>query len=161
MSRFSELNMYPVSASGNISGVDSEVSFDMQNQLLNLAGHFRETGQGDFDVRVIKYNRAERMFTVRTLAGHPLAGYRLWRVKEVGGDVIVETFSVEHAATFMDSFKRYAGGLSGMYATWTNMLNDLVAFSQGDVLPGADTVLEGEERPQDLEQNYSHVRIED
>ena len=66
---------------------------------------------------------APRFFVVRTLGGHPLAGWRRWQVKQLpGNDLLVETFSVEHPATYADSTEMFFGGSSDMGKTWTNML---------------------------------------
>jgi hypothetical protein len=140
MSRFSELNTYPVRAYQNASQVGDVVTWDMIPLLPN------EFGQGDFDVKVTKLDAVNRSFTVRTLAGHPLAGWRLWRARSIGSDILLETFSVEHAATAWDTVKLSMGGLEGMYSTWTNMLNDLATFSKGEIVFGPETVLHGEDR---------------
>ena len=143
MSRFTELNTYPVRAYQNASSVGGVVTWDMLPAFPN------EFGQGDFDVKVTKLDQVGRTFVVRTLAGPPLAGWRLWRVNQLpGGDILLETFSVEHAATNWDEAKLYSfGGLDGMYQTWTSMLNDLLRFSGGQLANGPGTVLNGEKRP--------------
>lgn len=144
MQRFSQLNLYPVQARGDVSGRGGVVEWDMVNGLLDFGGHNREFWQGDFDVQVTKYDAVNRTFVARSLSRRPLAGWRLWRVREAGNDIILETFSVEHAATFWDTVKLHGGGLDGMYQTWTNMLGDLVDCSGGEVVYGSDTVLGGE-----------------
>jgi RHS repeat-associated protein len=153
MQQFSRLNLYPVTAKGDVTGRDGVVTFDMFGTL-----NIHEFGQADFDVKVTKFDSANRTFVARTLAGHPLAGWRLWRVREAGAnDLIVETFAVAHPVTGWDSVKMANGGLEGLQLTWTNMLGDLVGFSGGDVVDGADTVLGGENRSNRLEEYLRQV----
>jgi hypothetical protein len=99
---------------------------------------------------VPQYDDADRFIVARTLAGHPLAGWRYWGVSELGnGDILVETYSVEHPYTWYDRYIKMglAPGLRDMYSTWTNMLNDVVARSGGAVVAGPDTQLGGVEQP--------------
>lgn len=125
MTRLAERNLYPVQASGNASRVGGDVSFDMIPWLPN------DLGQGDFSVRVTQFNRDQHYFVVRTLIGHPLAGWRYWGVRRLrNGDVLIETFAVIHPATSIDRFKlNFLGGEEGMSNTWTNMLLDLMRWS--------------------------------
>lgn len=143
MSRFTELDTYPSKALQNATAIGDTVTWDMSPIFLDF-------GQADFSVKVTKLDAMNRFFVVRTLSRHPLAGYRIWRVNELpGGDVQIETFSVEHPITVIDRLKIHgmAGqGLKGMYKTWTNMLNDLASFSGGTVVHGDGTVLNGEDR---------------
>ena len=110
-----------------------------------MTGILAEIGQGDFAVRINRFSPTDRVIVARTLSGHPLAGWRYWGVKELpGGDVLIETFSVEHPATFIDETKLlYLGGLTAMYQTWTAMLNDIAGFSGGQIVKGPETELDG------------------
>jgi RHS repeat-associated protein len=132
MANFAERDMRPVRATGNVAGHGTEVAFDMV-QGFSPSGWQRELGQGDFNVRVTRYDRANRYFVVRTLSGHPLAGWRRWQISKLpDGDLLVETFSIEHPATNMDRLKmNRLGGNAGMRETWTNFLADLVRTSGG------------------------------
>ena len=107
----------------------------------------RRRGSGHHDCRKGRQLvlRAKRFaFAVQTLAGHPLAGWRQWEVRqEPNGDLIVETFSVEHPFSYADQAKMAIGGTAGMLETWQSMLLDITALSGGNIVPGADTVLGG------------------
>ena len=145
VSRLSERNLYPTQASGNVTGVGGEVSFDMQ-QDKHFYGWIREAGQADFPVRITQYSAAHRFFVARTLSGHPLGGWRRWDMKQLSnGDILVETFSVEHPATFVDFTKMYLFelGIKDMEKTWTNMLWDVAQLSGGEVIDDGETVLGG------------------
>lgn len=107
---------------------------------------FTEFGQGDFDVKVTKYDPRAHYFVVRTLTGHPLAGWRYWGVKqESNGDLLIETFAVEHPVTWIDRRKLDAGGRDAMYGTWTHMLEDLVRRSGGSEVIAPDSFPAGKE----------------
>jgi RHS repeat-associated protein len=123
LSRLSNRDLYPVRAFSNPTSVGDDISFDM-------IPVFNEIGQGDFSVRVTQFNRQDRFFVVRTLAGHPLAGWRYWGVRRLSNeDVLVETFAVVHPATAVDQVKMSIGGAEGMSDTWTNMLFDIFRWS--------------------------------
>jgi hypothetical protein len=80
------------------------------------------------------------------MGGHPLAAYRRWDVKQLpNGDLLVETFSVEHPVTKLDSLKMSGPGMKDMSKTWSNLLWDLATLSKGDVVYDGDTVLGGRE----------------
>jgi RHS repeat-associated protein len=142
MSRFSERNLYPTQASADVHGVGDIVSFDMVQS--HPWGWVREAGQGDFQVRVTKFDAANRYFVVQTLGGHPLAGWRRWQVTpQSNGDILIETYSVEHPATAIDTAKMLGGGNRDMASTWQNMLWGLVVLSNGQMVSDKDTVLAG------------------
>ena len=118
--KFSRLNLQPTNPSGDINGqVGQRINFDMSS--------FFEAGQADFTVEVTQFQRNDRgrFFVVRTVSGHPLAGWRFWGVRKTSLGIMVETYSVEHAATQADALKLQAGGMRAMYLTWTNMLHSL------------------------------------
>jgi RHS repeat-associated protein len=159
MQNFRTLNMYPVSADRDPHAVGDIVNFDMISPLWDPIGFAREIGQGDFPVKVTKVNQLDHYFVVRTMAGHPLAGWRYWGVKELtGGDLFIETFSVEHPYSRVDAWKLELGGMRDMYLTWTNMLLDLVNKSGGVVFYGGNTFLWGQERPTEVKERYDIVR---
>lgn len=151
MQKFSSLNLYPVRADRNAGNVGDVVTFDMQSGLTDLTGLRNEFGQADFPVKVTKLSPSGRYFVVRTLSGHPLAGWRYWGVRQLsGGDLVLETYSVEHPYSLVDWGKLKVGGLQGMYLTWENMLTDLAVKSGGSVVVGPDTDLKGREEPQNV-----------
>ncbi len=148
LTQFSSLNMYPVVTYNNINSLGDVVSFDMRQLGAGLGdwawATFLELGQGDFQVMVTKYSKEERLVVVQTLVGHPLAGWRVWRIIPLpNGDNKIETFSLDHAATRIDSTKIYLGGLEGQLLTWKNMLTDIVNKSGGEIVSDSTTSLEG------------------
>lgn len=117
---------------------------DLSDSGGSVWGTFREGGQGDFSVRITKYDPLERVFVARTLSGHPLAGWRRWQVRQLpNGDVLAETFSVEHRHGLLDIIKATPLGNWDMEKTWTSMLRDVAAMPHAQVVHDEDTVLAG------------------
>lgn len=150
LKKFTKLDLRPSQALDDVNQVGDIVEFDMLPWLIEL-------GQGDFSVQVQRVDSAKRELVVRTLGGHPLAEWRLWRIKRIGGDLLVETFSVEHPVAGWDWAKVAIGGQDGMYETWTNMLRGIVAESGGKLVAGADTRIEGEDRSDDVAKYLAQV----
>lgn len=66
--------------------------------------------QGPFSVQTERFDPTAHVISVVTLTGHPLAGWRYWRVYSVGtNDVVVETGAVDTSA---GGFKNYLGYLA-------------------------------------------------
>ena len=138
LTQLSQRDLYPAVALGDLAP-GGTVTFDLYNGLF----FYREWGQGNFDVKATKYNAQSRFVVVRTLAGHPLAGWRAWRVTpENNGDILVETFAVEHPATPVDVFKFGIGGRGLMEQTWISLLLDVLHLSGGGIRVGPDTHFE-------------------
>ena len=139
---FSQRNLGPVKAVGNARALGDIIGFDMKSWIHDI-------GQGYFEVKVTQFDTQRRSVVVRTLAGHPLAGWRYWGVKKLpDGDLLIETFSVEHPVTWIDTSKLFIGGLKGMYDTWTTELFDLLAFSGGIEVKAQDSIPFGEKKHQ-------------
>jgi RHS repeat-associated protein len=133
MCLFSILKTWPVHANGNVTHIGQVVTFAFEFGSDGLSTFFA-LGQGAFSVEVTKFDPQQRTIVVRTLSGHPLAGWRLWRVVQVGSFIKIETFSVEHSATYPDELKQDLGGKEGMKATWNSFLGNLHQYSGGTVV---------------------------
>jgi hypothetical protein len=67
----------------------SGCNFTLQNPLY-------QQGQGPFSVGIAQLNFDTNMMSAVTLKGHPLAGWRYWRVFPAGvNDLVVETGAVD------------------------------------------------------------------
>ena len=110
----------------------------------SLLGGFREFGQGDFSVRVTQLDRSKHSIVARTLGGHPLAGWRKWQISQLSnGELLLETFSVEHPFSNGDTLKMAIGGNSDMSQTWRSYLTSLANKSKGTMIIDSSTALEG------------------
>src|SRR5262249_50086441 len=115
------------------NSVGQEITFFLKGPL-NIFG----IGQRYFSVRVKHLDQQAGYFSVVTLTGHPLAGYRFWRVTDVGeGFLKLETGAVEHPWRWIDYIKTLAGGNYAMFTMWEGMLRDADKFSGGKLLEPA------------------------
>jgi hypothetical protein len=84
-----------VGASVTIAGANfgstqgtSTVKFNQQG----LAGLIVQLGQAPFYIETERFDSVNHVISVVTLKGHPLAGWRYWRVYSIGtNDIVIET----------------------------------------------------------------------
>lgn len=146
MALFSQRDLGVVRALDDADGLGDTITFDMKN-WVDWKGPFREAGQANFKVHVTMFDEASRRLAVRTLSGHPLAGWRYWEISHMpGGDLLIETFSVEHPFAKWDEVKNYAGGLDAMYQTWESLLNELARQSGGQIVNDPNTSIKGTQK---------------
>ncbi|MGB7160103.1 MAG: RHS repeat-associated core domain-containing protein, partial [Tepidisphaeraceae bacterium] len=97
-------------------------------------------GQRPFNVRIVRFDRMNRIMVAETLEGHPLVGWRGWEVGDYGGGVIiVKTWSVDAPANRVEGAKfglPFIGGEASQSQTWTRMLDNIVERSGGNVVGG-------------------------
>ena len=91
-------------------------------------------GQVPFQVRIRNYDPGTHLFSAVTLAGHPITGYRFWRVFELdNGDWVVQTGALEHPTRLPDLVKdSWLGGHSAAMGFWRSMLLRMLELSGGD-----------------------------
>lgn len=75
--------------------------------------------QGPFSVKVKRFDTAAHTLSAVTLRGHPLAGWRYWRVFSVGpNDVIVETGTVDRPGPWPWNYAGYFLTKGLVLRTW-------------------------------------------
>jgi RHS repeat-associated protein len=93
-------------------------------------------GQPEFDVRIQKYDRANRFFSVVTSSGHPLSGFRYFRIKASSDDAHnfeIETAAVDHPTWANDYVKMNLDFFSvdELTQTWVDGFSNLARNSNG------------------------------
>ena len=157
MTKFSFHNMSPVRADINPSKLGDVITFDMADGESVPGNVYLEPCQGDFSVKVTRFDQSNHSFVVQTLAGHPLAGWRYWGVRSLGrGTYLIETFGVDHRAGWTDSAKWAAGGEYGAYRTWNKYLESVVRDVEGFSVERS--YLDSEDRTHMVNKYYRMVR---
>jgi RHS repeat-associated protein len=88
-----------IEGADEVSAVDQKVTFNFDHIGINsffVLGPLMGNGQADFSVRVRKFSEQDKYFAVETLSGHPLIGYRGWRVFTRNDKMVLQTFAIEH-----------------------------------------------------------------
>jgi RHS repeat-associated protein len=113
-----------------VTGVGERIGWDMP--------FFEDLGQADFYVNSVKYSDnpsgtgpQDHFFAVETLKGHPLKGWRFWRVHKVDNDTVVETGAVDEPNGKLGRLKASAGGNDAIMRLWDGLLNDALIYSGG------------------------------
>lgn len=85
---------------GSVSSIGQIVTFELRNRLLKIF-------QGPFSVVVDRYSPATFTIVARTLPGHPLVGWRYWRVlAPAPGQLTIETGAFDKPAP---GFRNWVG----------------------------------------------------
>ena len=123
---------------GAVSAVGQRVTFTLSVPIAVL--------QGPFAVETVRFDPENRTIAVKTvteghpldpLPGHPLEGWRYWRVRQVGpGEVLVETGAVDRPAlgpatilwpvTTMANYANFFLFKSMQTVIWTQYLDHIV-----------------------------------
>jgi hypothetical protein len=126
---------------------------------FDMPGFVAEVGQADFDVRINKFSSQSRFMSVVTQEGHPLRGWRFWRVTEDGGDIVVETGAVDEANGRVARLKSKLVSRDIVFPPWAEMLENVRAASGGQrVVGGSDDHPEGDWVPARKDEFLSLVR---
>ena len=108
----------------NISAVGNELTFMMQDP--NIA-----PWRPPFKVKVVRYDAAAYTIAVETLPGHPLVGWRYFRVfQHTPGKLVLETGAMDDAAPgFVNLVGFYAAryGTGGMTEVWRQHFENVLA----------------------------------
>jgi hypothetical protein len=119
-------------------------SFEAPPKMLTLEGLI-SLGQGPFSVLTERFDPVNHVISAVTLKGHPLAGWRYWRVYSIGtNDLVIETGAYDQPAAgsglarwVRKNFWGYYFGLGTVSKGWQHYLefieNDLHA-SRGSSL---------------------------
>jgi hypothetical protein len=116
-----------------VSGGNQQLLIRLQNTVLNFT-------QPPFSIMTERYDSVNHVISVVTLHGHPLAGWRYFRVYSIGtNDVVVETGGYDQPAPGPLNWAGYFLGTLVLSRAWHNYLqfiqNDLGA-PQGSNLQG-------------------------
>lgn len=91
----------------NITASGQTVQFTMQGWVGSKPAVQIGAGQGPFKVQIERYDPVANTMSAVTLQGHPIAGWRYWRVYSIGvNEVVVETGAVD---TWGPGLKNYVG----------------------------------------------------
>lgn len=98
--------------------------------------HVFSIGQNSFDVRIDQYSRQERFMSVVTLSGHPLSGFRYFRVvaaSDQATSYTIETAAVDHPTLWNDYVKMRADyfTLDELKKTWRDSFTAMARASGG------------------------------
>jgi RHS repeat-associated protein len=126
----------PVSSAGQV------LTFDINSPIFSI-------GQQPFDVRVVRYDPGERTISAVTLGGHPLRGWRYWRVIQLGDPhhFAVETGAVDVANRGIDALLGKAS-LKNVLPLWEQYMQAAVKATRGGrpsdyLIPGSQQGVEG------------------
>ena len=120
-SYFTELSKFPgwtLATPSNVPppGIGAVIRWQFTSMLV--------PGQSAFGVSVKQFEPQNHFFSVQTLSGHTLDGYRYWRIIDLPSNKLrIETVALEHPHTINDHLKNQWLLGSGMAnGQWNNML---------------------------------------
>jgi RHS repeat-associated protein len=120
---------------GPVNGVGQTITFSLKGAISSL-------GQQPFDVRVQRFDPNERTMSAVTLGGHPLRGWRYWRVVPLGdpNHFAVETGAVDVANRDIDLILGKSA-LRNVLPIWEQYMQHAVEASGGQprdyLIPGS------------------------
>ena len=80
----------------DVTAICQKITFTLQGVIGSRPLVWLKVGQGPFSVGVKQFNTQPDTISVVTLKGHPLAGWRYWRVFSIGpNDLVIETGSAD------------------------------------------------------------------
>ncbi|MBZ5606807.1 MAG: hypothetical protein LAP38_01005 [Acidobacteriia bacterium] len=103
-----------------------------QTLTIALRG-FDQFLQNPFQVMTERFDPTAHTISVVTLAGHPLAGWRYWRVYSIGtNDVVIETGAYDQPGPGAKNFAGYYVATGSVFRGWQKYLE----FIQSKLPPG-------------------------
>lgn len=119
------------------------VSIVGQVLTFSLKGIFLPLFQDPFQVTVVRFDALERIIAVRTVnPGHPLFGWRFWKVYPSANGVTVETGAYDRPAAGVLNALGFVLARKEQTDTWKELLQYIVAAVDGSV-QSAPELLEG------------------
>ncbi len=95
-------------------------------------------GQDSFYVSTTKFQNhsgqdgpTDHFFAVVTMGGHPLRGWRFWRVYKTGDGIVVETGAVDEPNGPINRIKANAGGNDAILQLWMSLLQKTKTVAGG------------------------------
>ena len=132
---FAELQRLPVEGANAsplpVAGVGQRIGW----RITTAAGFL---GQDSFYVSTTKFaNRSgqsgpvDHLFSVVTMGGHPLRGWRFWRVYKTEAGTVVETGAVEEPNGAVNRIKAGVGGNTAILDLWGTLMQQIKTVSGG------------------------------
>jgi hypothetical protein len=107
---------------GNTYSNDINVTAPGQILTINLSG-FTGLLQPPFQIMTERFDPTAHTISVVTLAGHPLAGWRYWRVYSIGtNDVVIETGAYDQPARGLQNYVGYYIASKVVFKGWQQYL---------------------------------------
>ena len=105
-------------------GGSNTVNVTGPGQILTITlKGFERFAQNPFQVMTERFDPTARTISVVTLAGHPLAGWRYWRVYSIGtNDVVIETGAYDQAGPGPKNFVGYYVATGSVFQGWRKYL---------------------------------------
>jgi hypothetical protein len=99
----------------NVTGAGQKLTIGLRG-VLSL-------GQGPFSVLTERFDPSAHVISVVTLKGHPLAGWRYWRVYSIGtNDVVIETGAYDQPGPGLKNYVGYYLGQGTVSLGWRQYL---------------------------------------
>jgi len=121
---------------------DPVVNVTGPNQLVKIVLSLPASlGQAPFVVMTERFDPVNHVISVVTLKGHPLAGWRYWRVYSIGtNDIVIETGAYDQPGPGPANYLGYFLGSSTINKAWyqyLKVIQDDLQAPQGTNLQGA------------------------
>ena len=115
----------------NVTGVNQKLTI----KLRGLSGHL----QDPFSVLTERFDPTNHVISAVTLKGHPLAGWRYWRVYSIGtNDVVIETGAYDQPGPGLKNFAGFYIAQGTVSRGWLHYLrfiqNQIQAQQAGNLL---------------------------
>jgi len=126
-----------IPANTNVTASGQVLTFTMQGILGSPRLVKLGLGQGPFSVQVERFDTTDDAMSVVTLQGHPLAGWRYWRVYLIStNDLVLETGAVDSPGPGLKNF----GGYWAFHYSQKKMWREYLQFVLKDLQtrPGGD-----------------------
>lgn len=123
------------------TGPGGTINVTGSNQQINIALRgIPSLGQGPFSVLTERFDPTNYVISVVTLQGHPLAGWRYFRVYSIGtNDVVVETGAYDQPGPTLKNYAGYFWGGFVISRAWYYYLTSIqtaLGAPQGSNLQG-------------------------
>ncbi len=133
MSRFDGVTQRNVSGLTGwpVGGVGQKLTFSLK--ASSPIGALSVLGQSPFSVRTIRYDSREHTIAVVTLAGHPLRGYRYWRVFSPDsrpGHIVIETAALDEPGPGPFDQVKFLAGRNQQLGIWREYLQEALTASK-------------------------------
>jgi hypothetical protein len=105
-------------------GMSNSINVTAPGQTLTIAlNGFMSLGQGPFSVMTERFDPMAHIISAVTLAGHPLAGWRYWRVYSIAtNDIVIETGAYDQPAPGPLNYWGYYGSQRAVSKSWQQYL---------------------------------------
>jgi hypothetical protein len=127
-----------VPISTNITGIGQNLTFTLTGIANFEPLVWVGLGQGPFSVQTERFDATADTISVVTLKGHPLAGWRYWRVYSVGtNDIVIETGAADTSAPGPLNYLGYRILKKPQIKIWQEYLQFILRNLHGNADPNA------------------------